>query len=467
MNSNRLNVAGVFGSGLGYLKKFYLFYLVFALLFVWSIGNTVALRNALIALSLVGLLPLFGMLPRLIRQSHAQIPWLWFGILTLWLIVQAVVFSPETGWALDNLKGQWIKAALCLLLGYGLVFSALRKGIDRSLICLLIAGALGLECLVHALDSIWLWIQNGTPPFSISRLTGSKERISYVNNLFFSILAAEVVARLNGTQRILPVHRNWLVVSAVVVYFNSWVIGARNGEVGALAITVSAAFLILVAQRHRLGVKRLVFAGLSLFTAVSILGYMGYKSDGRWSTLLEQAEIGWQTEAYHYWINTEKFPRPLDKYGNEVSLSNYERIAWIKEGVKIIGDTPWGVGYGRTAFGHALLKRYPQYEPRIGMHSHSGIIDWTIGTGWLGLALWLIFLGVGGLRGLRGYVKASDPVALMLLFVVTGYFSRSLVDSNIRDHMLEQFMFLYGFFYALTCCGQEPKTPLSSVKMHD
>lgn len=446
------------------IRRYWLFVLLATLLFVWSIGNTVALRNLLIGLILLGLLPLAKASLGYFREIKAGAPWGWFLAVTAWLVLQALFISPETNWALTNIRGQWIKAALCLFLGYGVVFWGKEKGFSRGTLCLVVAGALGVECLAHALDSLWLWWQQGVPPLSVSRVTGSKERISYVNNLFFSILAAEVVARLNGTPRLLPVSRKWVVFGLVVVYFNSWVIGARNGEIGALALTVSAAFLVLIAQRHRLGTKRLgvVLAGLLVF--LSALGYLGYKSDGRWNTLWEQAQIGWQTDTYRFWLNAQKYPRPLDSEGREVSLSNYLRIAWIKEGVKIIADTPWGVGYGRTAFGHALAKRYPEDNPRLGAHSHSGIIDWTIGTGWLGLILWLGFVGVGMKQGVKKYVAWSDPAALMLLFVVTGYFSRSLVDSNIRDHMLEQFMFLYGFFYALCCWGLEAPLAVTGAK---
>jgi hypothetical protein len=35
------------------------------------------------------------------------------------------------------------------------------------------------------------------------------------------------------------------------------------------------------------------------------------------------------------------------------------------------------------------------------------------------------------------------------MFLVSGFFTRSLVDSNIRDHVLQQFLFLIGLFVML------------------
>ncbi len=421
-----------------------------ALLFVWSIGDTIALRNLLLAAILLLLLPWGLAIPRRIGALGAQGPWWGFLAVTVWLLFQAIFLSPETSWALANISGQWVKAGICLFIGFGTVLVGERLGFSSRLIALVVVGALGLECLAHSVDSLWLWFSQGTPPFAISRLTGSKERISYVNNLFFSILAAEFVARACFSKRFLPIAQKWLYVGAAIVYFNSWVIGARNGEIGALVLTFSVAVFVLYGRRAQIGRRNLLLGGLGVLMFVLLLGYAGYRSDSRWGTLLEQASMGWQTDTYRYWINEKKYPKPVDKEGREVSLSNYLRIAWIKEGAKIVADTPWGVGFGRTAFGHALVQRYPQDSPNLGAHSHSGIIDWTIGTGWVGLALWLVFLGIGLYTGIRGFALQAGPAPVILFFLISGYFFRSLVDSNIRDHMLEQFMFLYGAFYLLT-----------------
>ena len=239
-----------------------------------------------------------------------------------------------------------------MFIGFGAVLVGEQLGFSARIIALVVVGALGLECLAHGVDSLWLWYSQGTPPFSISRLTGSKERISYVNNLFFSILAAEFVARVCFAKRFLPIAQKWLYAGAAIVYFNSWIIGARNGEIGALVLTFSVAVFVLYGRRVQIGGRNLFLGGIGVLLFVLFLGYAGYRSDGRWGTLLEQASMGWQTDTYRYWINAKKYPIPVDKEGREVNQSNYLRIAWIKEGAKIVADTPWGVGYGRTAFGH-------------------------------------------------------------------------------------------------------------------
>ncbi|HJW03578.1 MAG TPA: O-antigen ligase family protein [Azospira sp.] len=420
-----------------------------SLLFVWSIDHTVAVRNVFIALSLLLLIPVWSAFPGLLRDPDGGRPWRWVLALTAWLIFQAALISPEPAWAFGELRGQWVKALICLVIGFGTVIASRRQGVGRETICLVIAGALGFQCLLHALDSLWLWAQSGHPPFQIARLTGSKEKISYVNNLFMAMLAAELVVRINGGLRLLPIRWPLLAGAIGVAYFNSWVIGARNGVLGAMALTFSATLLILIAQRHRLGPRRLLVVGTAVLLGLGTLGFLSFKSDPRWQSMVQDMEIGWQTDRYKSWLDLERYPLPVRADGETVSHSNYMRLAWAKEGALIALEHPLGIGYGRTAFGHALVKRYPDEHPQPGAHSHSGMVDWAIATGVPGVALWLAFLGVGFVAGLRGYFQRQDPASLMLALVISGFFARSLVDSNLRDHMLEQFMFLYGAFYTL------------------
>ena len=80
-----------------------------------------------------------------------------------------------------------------------------------------------------------------------------------------------------------------------------------------------------------------------------------------------------------------------------------------------------------------------------GGHAHSGLIDFAIANGLPGLALWLMFLCALFYTGWTAFALGRVAPALALMFIVSGFFSRSIVDSNIRDHILQQFMFLSIF----------------------
>lgn len=65
-------------------------------------------------------------------------------------------------------------------------------------------------------------------------------------------------------------------------------------------------------------------------------------------------------------------------------------------------------------------------------------------VGVMGLGLWLIFLFLAARLGARGYTRRGRPLALLLLLVVVAFGFRSAIDGIVRDHFLEQFMFLVG-----------------------
>ena len=77
--------------------------------------------------------------------------------------------------------------------------------------------------------------------------------------------------------------------------------------------------------------------------------------------------------------------------GVQLNHSNYMRIAWAAKGVEYISKDIYGIGYGRNVFGHAIEK-YDDNDSIRGWHSHSGIVDFTIGVGLIGLLLWISFI---------------------------------------------------------------------------
>ena len=67
-----------------------------------------------------------------------------------------------------------------------------------------------------------------------------------------------------------------------------------------------------------------------------------------------------------------------------VSLTNYERIAWAKEGIKLAMQNPLGYGLIERSFGRLTKINWPDSK----LHqSHSGWIDLVLGLGIPGFLL--------------------------------------------------------------------------------
>jgi O-antigen ligase len=97
-------------------------------------------------------------------------------------------------------------------------------------------------------------------------------------------------------------------------------------------------------------------------------------------------------------------------------------------------------------------------------HSHSSLIDFSLSGGIPGLLLWLLFFGSLIRLGWRAYFHNNDVVGMALIMLVVGTLLRMIVDSNLRDHGLEQFLFLAAVLASLAANGiqQNLKKPAFS-----
>jgi O-antigen ligase len=178
------------------------------------------------------------------------------------------------------------------------------------------------------------------------------------------------------------------------------------------------------------------------------LGLLIFKFETRWQTLKETIPIAFDTEANKAWLDPSKYPYPKLSNGEQIHVSNYLRFAWIKLGLTVAKENPWGTGFGRSAFGHQLARKYNNAE-LLGWHSHSGLLDVMIGTGFIGGALWCLLLLSIIYSSLKNFIRHTAYFALMLFFLTMSYSARMVIDSIVRDHMIQQYLFLVGLLSVL------------------
>lgn len=421
--------------------------LVGALLFVWSLPGTIALRSLLL---LAAILLLSSTLTRAnFRRTvgMARLPLLLIGLLTLWFVVQAVSISPETAWALGELYSQWLPALLSLALGLMLGRSTGQgngNGAGTSMLATGVVLVLGLQAAIAVAQSIWHWMSHGELIRQLVPLTGGKLEMSFVLNLLLAFLTVDFFCRATRRPPILQLPQ-WAVLALLLVAFASaYLAGARNGILGILFLSVSAISLFVFDQRRRLGVARTLFSACAIVIALAAFGVVHYQSDPRWQTFSETAKLAWKidfkTPLEDDW---NKLPRLSN--GQPADQSAYVRISFIRTGLDLIAQLPLGHGYGRNAFGHALMALG---QARHG-HAHSGWIDLGVGGGWPALLLWAAFLANLIAAGLLAFLKRGNPHGLLLFFITTGFAGRMVLDSVNKDHMLQMFLFLAGLLLIL------------------
>ncbi len=416
-------------------------------IFVLPIPGTIALRHfltlALLCLCTIALGRAAIGLHELSLRARPLM--LGLGLITVWLLLQAASVSDETAWAMKEISNQWLPAILMAFLGVGLARVWIKGGWARRQVLGLLAACMLAQVLASLLAVMPMYLADGHFPQAKTWFTAGKLEVSYWNNLLLALLAVDALSRWLYRNAITNLPMPAVASGIFLVVLSNLAFGARAGVIGSGMLVISLSLLLLWHERDRLGPKRVSAFMLSAALLVVSLAAISYRLDPRWATFTETAEIAWSQGGGGAWLNPDEIQPPTLASGEIAEASAYHRISWIRAGLDLVADYPLGVGYGRNAFGHALRKTT---ETRLG-HAHSGIIDWTVGTGLPGLVLWLGLLGGMLLVGLRRFFRKRDAAGLILVFAVGGFFGRMLIDSINRDHMLMLFFLILGMLVAL------------------
>ena len=412
------------------------------LFFVWPVPHTVSVRDLLLLLNLV----LFGYLAwrqGLPREAvrELSVPVVILTVFMAWMYIVAVFVSTETAWSLGEIQSQWWRALVALLIGGCAAYAAKNISGFRRKVWLAPFAVLMLHLLYVDFLAVQEWLASG-PVERVEGLTGGPDMSSYLTNILFGFLLAELFHRAMHKKRALPVYRAVLATAWVLAIISVFAERTRNQMITLVIMMLVLGTIYLSTQRHRL--KKPVFlAGVGLMLLV-VLGGMGLVVTARESSglsnLIGTVPIAWDTEHNKAWQDEGRDGWPKLPNGETVDISAYLRIAWFKEGLSLVRGHPLGIGYGRDAYGHGMELKYGKGNG----YSHSGLLDIMIGIGIPGSALWIAFI-VSLMYLSYTRMRASSNYAAVLLFLLLlDYGTRTLLDSVQRDHMLQQFMFLVG-----------------------
>ena len=173
---------------------------------------------------------------------------------------------------------------------------------------------------------------------------------------------------------------------------------------------------------------------------VALLGVGSLKVDTRWQGLRESFSFGWSSTDL-YWMTDEAAIQPVTPSGTKLEESAYLRAAWARQAIDFIAEHPMGIGFGHESFGRAMEMKYAY--PGMGS-SHSGWLDFALGTGLAGLALLLATAAAALGGGWKRFRERQDGEALLLAFFVGGYILRCLLDGHLSGWRLGLFAFIVG-----------------------
>ena len=399
-----------------------------AIVFVFPIPHTIALRNLLLLVGLAALLATWRGAPRP-RLPPLLTPAAWgLAATTAWLVLHSLAVAPAPTLALDNLRGDWIVPLLVAALAAG---AAAR--LDPRLALRAVVAALLAHMLWMFAWQLWLLATTGAVGDGSKGIVpfGERDYHSSLNGFLLALLLAERLATRPGNA-MFATRPGWIALGLTLVA--DLAVRVRNGTLVSLILLVLAPTL-MAGRRPRF---------VLLLLAVATLGGVSLTLDARWSRFTESATIGWNSPS-RYWLTPDPALQPTTPSGAILEDSAYMRAAWAHRAVTAIAGQPLGLGFGRDAFGRAIEQAYGHHGM---VSSHSGWLDFALGSGLPGLGLLLLTAGLAIRGGWRQFRQQEDAAGLMLSLLVGGYLLRCLLDGHLSGWRLGLFAFLCGVLIA-------------------
>jgi hypothetical protein len=426
--------------------------LVPTVVILWQVPHTIVLRFTLLVV--LGLLSWPRAVAALARPASpgerlARQPFGVFALFVAWCLAVSFAMSPELRASLSELRAQWLAPTLILLMGYGL---ALRYGTGNAVVRVAFLGLM-LHAFMHLVSFPVFLARGGSFPYpDFPGISNHRANVTYTNALALAMLVADAYARAGGHRGFLGIGARWAVAAFALLLASSVAATTRNGLIvfGLLA----AAGFVLLAMRMRARATRTAWITLGGCALVAVAGTVaGLRAEPRWSSFMDTLPVAWDTDSHREWLWGEHNLAHLPKTaaGAPVEPSAYYRIAYLREGARLMLDNPFGNGVGRDAYRYAIEKKYGM----AGMsHSHSGFVDLGASVGIPGLALFIAFLAALCLYAKRAPESGDGGLALALVLVVAGYAVRTALDSTLRDHVIQQFMLVAGLIMGTLASGE-------------
>ncbi|WP_217425430.1 O-antigen ligase family protein [Polynucleobacter tropicus] len=159
----------------------------------------------------------------------------------------------------------------------------------------------------------------------------------------------------------------------------------KNGI--AYSTVMGALFLTDLFTKITLGKwwKKWALAMLVLVFFVVVL-YIHLQKNNSWRALVADGKVAVQTEKYQQWKFAGEQGYPINEYGQIVSATNYERVAWFVVGMQLATQTPLGYGLVEDSFKRIAKANWPETSSNLS-HSHSGWLDLFLAVGIPGVIL--------------------------------------------------------------------------------
>lgn len=429
-----------------------------ALLAVWSLKNTIALRNALLA---IGTLVALFLLWQYSKQKRVEgvskpqsaswgqyIPLALSFAMLIWVVIHYFFFSSESGLQFQELSSTWLRVLESILIGTatGLI---LREHPQRAQFLWLGIYASFVYLLIHYLGVYFQTGQAFMPNYYFSSPFGNKINTVLMGGLFISaICGSSANALLNNRPHYpWPIYCYWLLGVLTILFAVTTIIDTRNG-VGVGIILIASWVLYVGAskltQQIKLGKLDWKIGLATLIPAILIIIFIQqHLSINRgWNHFIDDVTVAVKIDEVPNWQDVKKYGYPKTASGEPVYPNNYERAAWATAGIHSITQNPLGYGMLEHSLGKVIRKSYPEATVRS---SHSAWIDLGLAFGIPGLLLTLGAL----VSTIVLALKSDSPNRLVVIWIAADLLFTFTIAEVSSKHTIEILFFCIALLNAM------------------
>lgn len=425
---------------LGWSKRL-LTFITCAILFIWVIPNTIALRNGLLVIgALVGLYIIFSE-----RQMWASFGKKWFPLLALaslycWALIHFQFFSLDRALELSELKSLWLRALAGSLIALALpiCFYGNQRLQKYFFLFLFSTPVINIALYFFACFSSGQII---TPQEYVVGFPFKKIETVFFGSLASAVAAANLAYIFSGNnlEQLTKISRALIWVSGIVICFVSAVLSnTKNGILIPLfVVLLLGGYLLVLVLKKRSNRRVGVFLAIGLLIfSLGAWKIHSHFSTGGWDSLMADVKTAVDVENNLEW-KTDNAGKvlPLNEYGVPVSPSTYMRVAWAVVGIQLIERHPFGYGSINGSY-HGLLE-LEGIDPGKHGQTHSGWVDFGLAYGVPGLLL----LAGALLGAVLLSSKAGSLACLQTFFIAATFFPLSLIAETAWKQYFEATLF--------------------------